>query len=444
MTVVPTRMFTSVPLLIACLAAAPAAAQEAPLRLTVDEVMARAEQNSQRIAGLRARVDAAAAAQASREAADRPIVALLGGYMRTNHVDVFAIAEPNQPPRVIYPDLPDNYRARLDLQWPIYTAGRVDALERAAAGERDAAVHDVSAGRADVRLDAVRAFWALVTAGQAEEVLARALQNIDAHVADLKVRLDQGLIPPNDLLSAEAQRSHQRLLAIEAHNLRGIAEADVRRVIGEPADRAIEPAAPADPPAVVLAEVARLVEEAKKQRAERQALASRVSASRERELAAAASAKPQVSVAAGYDYARPNPRIFPRLEDFRDSWDVAVNLSWSLWDGGRRHAEEAEAAAGTRGLVARALDFDRELAFEVEQRRLEAESAAAAITAAEDGIRAAVEAHRVVGERYASGVATSTDVLDAQTAALQADLDRTRAVANARLALARLDRALGR
>jgi outer membrane protein TolC len=41
-------------------------------------------------------------------------------------------------------------------------------------------------------------------------------------------------------------------------------------------------------------------------------------------------------------------------------------------------------------------------------------------------------------------VATSTDVLDAQVALLQAELDRTRALANARLAAARLDRALGR
>ena len=59
-------------------------------------------------------------------------------------------------------------------------------------------------------------------------------------------------------------------------------------------------------------------------------------------------------------------------------------------------------------------------------------------------VRAAVEASRVVDERFAAGVATSTDRLDAQVALLQADLDRTLAIANARLAEARLARALGR
>ena len=49
-----------------------------------------------------------------------------------------------------------------------------------------------------------------------------------------------------------------------------------------------------------------------------------------------------------------------------------------------------------------------------------------------------------VGERFAAGVATSTDVLDAQVALLQAELDRTRALASVRLAEARLRAGVGR
>jgi outer membrane protein TolC len=50
----------------------------------------------------------------------------------------------------------------------------------------------------------------------------------------------------------------------------------------------------------------------------------------------------------------------------------------------------------------------------------------------------------VVSERFGAGVATSTDVLDAHVAVLQAELDRTHAIASARLAEARLARALGK
>ena len=54
---------------------------------------------------------------------------------------------------------------------------------------------------------------------------------------------------------------------------------------------------------------------------------------------------------------------------------------------------------------------------------------AVAEVAAADGVRSAAEARRVVAERFAVGVATSTEVLDAQLALLQAELDRTRALA---------------
>jgi outer membrane protein TolC len=432
---------------LALLLAAPAPrawAQEPALRLTLEQAIAQGVQNSLRLAEFQARVDSATAAEAGRRAADRPVVALHGGYTRTNHVEEFVIAAPGQPARVLYPDAPDNYRARLDLNWPIYSGGRVDALERAARAEREAAGEDLAAARADLRLELTRAFWALVTASESEQVLARALESMDAHVADLRSRLEQGLIPPNELLSAEAQRSRQRLLAIDARNTRGIVEADLRRLLGIDTLERIDPRPPAGPPPAVSAEDPGLFDQARASRPERRALDDRAEAARAREAAAAAGRLPHLAVNGGYDYARPNPRIFPRAAEWQDSWDVSLNATWTLWDGGRRRAEQAEAAAGTRAVAARAAEFDRQLVFEIRQRALEAESSRAAIEAAEDGVRAAVEARRVLGERFKAGVATSTEVLDAETAVLQAELDRTRAVAGARLAIARLDRAVGR
>lgn len=420
------------------------AGQETAIKLTLPEALERSEKNSLRIAELQARVDVAAAVQSGRDAADRPAFSLLGGYTRTNHVDQFFLLTPGLPPRLLYPDAPDNYHTRFDLQWPIYSGGRFDALTRAAGAEREAATLDVAGARLDLRLETTRAFWALLTARQTEEVVARSLNALDAHVLDLRSRLEQGLIPPNEVLTAEAQRSRQRLVAIEAANLRKIAEADLRRLMGADGTFAIEPVVAVDAPPRITAGIAAALDEARAKRPERRAFASRSEAAREREQAAAAARRPQVGVAAGYDYARPNPRIFPRLEAWRDSWDASINVSWSLWDGGRRQADEAEAQATTRAAEARAAEFDRQLTFEIEQRSLDVESAAAAITTAEDGVRAALEARRVIGERYNSGVATNTDVLDAQTALLQAELDRTRAIANARLATARLERALGR
>lgn len=431
-------------LILLLLSPAAAPAQERQLPLTLDEALQRGQRESLRVAELQARVDAAAAVEAGRRAADRPLVAALGGYTRTNHVDEFVIAAPGQPSRVLYPDVPDNFRARIDMLWPIYSGGRTDALVRAARAEREAAGSDLLAARSDLKLEITRAFWALVTAREAESVLNRAVESLDAHVRDIRSRLEQGLVPPNDVLSAEAQRSRERVLALDARNTRTVAEADLKRLIGDDGPGTIVPHTPSAgvPPAPP--EIDALVAEALRQRPERQGFQQRAAASRARESAAGASTRPQIGLAGGYDYARPNPRIFPRADAWDDSWDVSVNVSWSLWDGGRRRAERAEAMAGTRAIEARAGEFDRQLTLEVRQRWYELDSSRAAIEAAADGVRAALEARRVLRERFAAGVATSTDVLDAETAVLQAELDRTRAISNARLARARLERAVGR
>jgi outer membrane protein len=431
-------------MLLAWAAPASAAGQEPPIRVTLDEAIAQGVANSQRLAELAARTDAALAAEQGRAAARLPTVALLGGYTRTNHVEEFTIVQPGQLRQVIYPDVPDNFRTRIDLQWLFYDGGRIDHLERAARAERLASVEDTAAARADLRLEIARAFWGLVTAREAEEVFARSLDRIAAHVRDLRSRLEQGLIPPNEVLSAEAQQSRERVASIEASNARRIAEADLRRLLGVAGDRPIEPAAVLHPPAATVADVDRLIAEALERRPERRALVERAESARARTDAAKAGQRPQLGVNGGYDYARPNPRHFPRADEWDDSWDVSINAAWTLWDGGRNRAERAEAAAGTRAAEARIADLDRQLAFEVRQRYLELESNRAAIGAAADGVRAATEAQRVLAERFSAGVATSTEVLDAQTAVLQADLDRTRATANARLAEARLARAIGR
>jgi outer membrane protein len=427
---------------VASLLTVSARAQE-PLRLTLDDAIARGLANSHRLAELQARKEGAEAAEAGRSAASMPSIALQGGYTRTNHVDEFRIVQLGQVVN-IYPDVPDNYRTRVDLNWPVYSAGRTDALERAAEAERKATEQDIAAARADLRLEVARAFWALVSAIESEHVLARALDTIGAHVGDLRSRFDQGLIAPNEVLIAEAQQSRQRVLSIEATTLRGVSEADLRRLIGVDTLDRIEPVAVLEGTPAPAAGLDGLVGDARAQRAERRALEDRLNASRAREEAVVAEGRPQVGITGGYDFMRPNPHIFPRADKWQDSWDASVNVSWLLWDGGRRRAQQAEAVAASQAVRARVADFDRQVTFEVQQRRLELDSSRAAIDASADGVRSAVEAQRVVIERFRAGVVTSTDVLDAEQAVLAAELDLTRSRVNARVAEARLARAVGK
>jgi outer membrane protein len=415
-------------------AAAASAQDTAAVPLTVSGAVERALAQSHRLAEARAREEGALAAVESRRAAERPMLTVSGGYTRTNHVDEFGVPQPDGALRIIYPDIPDNYFTRASLQWPIYTGGRSNALIRAAEAESRASAAEIDVARADLRLEVIRAYWALVTASETVRVVQEGLARADAHLRDVRSRFDNGLIPPNEVSAVEAQRARQEMQLIEARNVRRSVLEDLRRLTGIESDIVTADALAGDSAPVTGAP----------ERAELDAIQQRIAAADERVAAIEAARRPAIAFNGAVDYANPNPRIFPRQDVWRSSWELGINASWTVWDGGRTDADAAEAAAAARALRAREAELTSVIATDVRQRQLDLDSARASLEAANAAVASAAETRRVLGERFDVGVATSTDVLDAQMVLLQAELDRTRALANIRLAEARLARALGR
>ena len=116
-------------------------------------------------------------------AADQPTVARQRRLHRAPTMSMSSVSRAGRRLRIVYPDIPDNYRARVEMQWPIYTGGRADALERAARAEAGATGSDLERrasrsaarsrrariGRSSPRTEAVR-------------VLEEALNRADAHL----------------------------------------------------------------------------------------------------------------------------------------------------------------------------------------------------------------------------------------------------------------------
>ena len=434
-------------LLIGLLIATAANAQQAAVRLSLADAIRRGFENSHRLAEARAREEGARAAAASADLADKPTFNANAGYSRTNHVLNFGFPRPDGALVVVFPDIPNNFTTRLSFQWPIYTSGRSDALERAALAEAQAAGADIETARADLRLEIVRAYWAAVTAREAERVLEESTARAEAQVTDAKNRFDVGLIPPNEVSTLEAQRSRERAQLIEATNIREGATIELRRLIGVPHETVIELTdsleTTSQTPAAT-GQVSDVVKQAIETRSERKALSFRLGGAEERQKAASAATKPTVGVGGGFDYAKPNRRVFPITNFWEDSWDVGVSVNWNFFDFGRAKSQAAEAAAVVTATRERIAEFESVVSADVRQRMLDIESSQAMVRAANDAVRSAAEARRVVMDRFGAGVATSTDVLIAQVQLLESELVRTRALANVRLSEARLERTLGK
>lgn len=420
----------------------------APLPLTVDEAVRRGLEAAPRVAAAKAREAAAAATVTAEAAGARPVVSASAGYTRTNHVEAFGLQLPGGAFQTIFPDIPDNYQVRAETDVPVYTAGRVAALVTAARDGESAANADRRATEADLRLEIATAYWDLVTARQSAAVLEQALQRADASVTDARARVDAGFLPPSDLLSAQAERALESVRLVQARHAAALAEITLDRLIGADLGQPIATTSPVgqpDPTAAALAAtpVPDLVARARQGRPELDALHQQAAGLDASSEAARAALRPMVGAFGAVEPARPNPLFVPRADEWKTSWSLGVNVNWSLWDGGRAHAEAAANTAQADAVRRQIDDIEASIGVELRQRLLDLDADRSAVAASTEAVTAATEAHRVVAERFKAGVATSTQVLDAQVALLEAALDQTRFTAAARLDEARLRHAVG-
>src|SRR6185295_12278020 len=88
----------------------------------------------------------------------------------------------------------------------------------------------------------------LATVRENVSVLVQSLARTDAWLGDVQARVDTGLLPPNEVQSAQAQRARQQVRLLQAQNDEALAELVLARLIGVPAGTTIRTATPVDQP----------------------------------------------------------------------------------------------------------------------------------------------------------------------------------------------------
>jgi outer membrane protein TolC len=138
-----------------------------------------------------------------------------------------------------------------------------------------------------------------------------------------------------------------------------------------------------------------------------------------------------------------DPFLGAVLGEDADRWTLTLQADWTLWEWGKRRDE----VAASRARVAKARHLLNEIKdnihLEVQAAYLSLEEAKRNIQVAKIAVAQAEENFRMNEERYKQQVATSTDVLDAQTLLTQARANHFNALSDYNIAWARLERAMG-
>jgi len=422
----------------------PAAAEAGSVRLSLADAVQRALTQSARLRELHQLRVAANADLDGARAGRLPEADVGAGYTRLSNINEFVIPQPPGEPPVGFLNLPNNYALSARASLPIYAGGRISGQIDAAVESERASGLDIDASRRMLILETENAYWRLVTARESERVLREGLGAFQAHLKDAVNRERFGLAARNEVLAVEVEHERAELRRLRAENAAEVAEANLVRLLQFPPDAVIEPTETLETVPPAHEELEPLVQRALKTRPERESLLARVRAAEARVRVAQSVTRPQLGVTAGALYANPNRAFVPPDATRRWSWDVGIQVSMKVFDGGRTSASVARAQANVEALRQRLDDLERHIRLEVTSAHLEMRTAHLATRVADGAVGAGTESQRVSADRYREGVIPSSELLDAEIALLDAGLERTQALADARLATAELDRAVGR
>jgi len=416
--------------------------------MTLAEALERARTASPRLGELEAQRRAAEAGLAGARAERMPRVDVLANYTRNSEVPELSFGIPGVATRtLIFPNIPNMWRAHAGVSLPLWTSGRIESGIDAAGRQLQAAGLDLTTGESELILETRDAYWSLVTARESARVLAEAMQSYEAHRKEAQDRFDFGVAARNEVLAVQVELDRAELARLSAENAAEVANANLVRLTGLPPETRIEPTEPLAAPAgsgETPEDIEALVAAALEARPELQALQQRIAAARAAVEIQRALARPQADFSFGYDYARPNLRVLPLRDEFEGTWSAGVTLSLNAFDGGRTAAAVAQAEARADALEQQLESVRQDLRLEVTSRLLDLRNARALLAVTERSLESARENLRVASDRYREGVIPSAELLDAETALLRAGLNQTEAATRVQIALASLERAVGR
>jgi len=340
----------------------------------------------------------------------------------------------------IYMGDDDVYSFGVTVQQTLFAGGAVWNGYRAAEYASEAASHLAERECDETVYRATDAYLNLLRARSGLDVMEDAVEQMEAHLADLTAMYEEGMLLESDILRSRVQMSSARLQRNDAEHALRLTEAALAYELGVSLDTEIAPIDGLDPVGLPELGLREWTARGLDARPDLLAAEAGVSAAARGVAAARGEYFPSLVVMGNYNWDRPNRAYEP---EFYEHWSVTVALQMNVFDWGGRGNRIKEAKSSRLEAEERAAMAADGVRLDIRSRYLAHDSALFAVEIAHDGAEQARESLRVVREAFRSGAATNADVLDAQTALTTAEMELVNAQAQLRLAEAGLMLATG-
>ncbi len=413
------------------------------LSLTVEQAIELGLQNSKTLHSSLMKVKSSEARVSEVNALRLPSLKLSAVYRKLSRVEPFSIQGPTGP-ITIAPTILDNYATQLTLSQPLFTGFRLLSNSNIAEYTASATNEDYNKDKNELIFNIKNAYWSLFKTTQLKNVMDDNVQMIKAHLEDAKNLLKVGMLTQNDVLKLEVQLSNMMFNQVDAENAVKLATVGLNSVLGIALTTSIEINSSVNLMQFNYDELNKLINDAVEKRPEIKSADYRIKASEAGVTMAKSSWYPQISLFGNYYSSRPNQRIFPSKDEFKDTWDAGVNLSLNIWDW-LTTAHQTEQAEATLSQAEDGLGIIKDnIALEVTQNYLNVNQSKRKIEISQLAVKQADENMRMTADKFKNGLALSSEVVDAETAQSTAKINYTNSIVDFELAKARLDKSIGK
>ncbi len=336
----------------------------------------------------------------------------------------------------------DNYTWAVEAKQPLFAGGGIMANYEASKIGHDISRMDEAVAIQDIIQEVKVSFFNILKAEKLLGVARQSLEQLQAHRHVAQNFFDVGLIPRNELLQSEVQVANGEQSLIRAENGVELAKSKfntvLRRNINDPVqvediltyrqyDLHIEDCFKA----------------AMENRPEIKSQALKVDQAKSLVKLAKSDFYPTVSAVGHYERVGDTPGVSGTAFKDAESWYVMGVASWTFWEWGKTKYR-VDASRSRENQSIDLLNNTRDqITLEVKNAYLLMRESEKQVMVTKKAIEQAEENFRINQERYREQVATSTDVLDAQTLLTRAKSDYANALSEYHIGHARLERAMG-
>jgi outer membrane protein len=404
-----------------------AAAQEQTAVLDLEECIAVVLGVDPELAAAQADMEGREAALAS---AEKDLFPTLSGQYSYAH----------QPDELFIPA--DLFSYGVVAEQPLYRGGALVTAVRQARLAHEASRLTVEQIVNNLVFDVYGRYYEYLRALKLEEEARQSVLRLQSHSKDAKAFYEAGLIPKNDMLQSEVELAQGEQNLVDAENLSFLAKSRLNVLMRRTVD---SPLAIADRTDYDIRQVdwEEVLATAKKNRAEISQADRAVQIAENDIILKKAPYLPAVTLSASYDRRGDGLDASPDPDLPGESKTVKAVATWKLWTWFKER-DEVLAARKNLQKTKKSVDITvNDVTLDARNSYLSLEQAAKRIRVAEKAIEHARENYRINQAQYQAQLATSTDVLDAQTLLTQAMTNYYDALYGYQLALSAIDKAKG-